>query len=96
LTTLAFADAAARSDRPSTGTSISLPKRSAGIDLVQLHDALWRITRPTGEVLGYVEKFSETAGDRYRAKRMIVTKNRFVSIGEFWSADDAVECFRLG
>lgn len=93
MTTLAFPNSA---NVASPSSVIAPPKKSAGIDLVQLHDDLWRITRPSGEVLGYVEKFQEIAGDRFRAKRMMATHNRFVSIGEFWSADDAVECFRVG
>ena len=66
----------------------------AGVTLVELNDSLWRVTRPDGDVLGYVESVAEVAGTRYRAKRMIVSQQRFVSVGEFWSADDAVECFR--
>jgi hypothetical protein len=59
---------------------------------VQLHDALWRITRPTGEVLGYVERLD---GGRYRAKRMITRERRFVGIGDFWRFSDAMECFAI-
>lgn len=66
----------------------------AGVTLVELGDSLWRVTRPDGDVLGYVESLDEVAGTRYRAKRMIASQQRFVSIGEFWSPDDAVECFR--
>jgi hypothetical protein len=67
-----------------------------GLTLIQLHDALWRVTRPSGEVLGYVEQIIERDGLRYRAKRLIVRQRRFVSIGEFWRMDDAVDCFRFG
>jgi hypothetical protein len=67
-----------------------------GVTAMQLNDALWRVTRPDGEVAGYVERFTETRGVRYRAKRLIVRQQRFVAVGEFWSMDDAVECFRLG
>jgi hypothetical protein len=67
-----------------------------GLALVQLHDALWRVTRPTGEVLGYVEQIIERDGLRYRAKRLMVRQRRFVTIGEFWRMDDAVDCFRFG
>jgi hypothetical protein len=67
-----------------------------GLDAVQLHDALWRVTRPDGEVAGYIERFTESRGIRFRAKRMIVRQQRFVSVGEFWSMDDALQCFRVG
>ena len=64
-----------------------------GLHLVPLHDELWRVTRPSGEVLGYVERFGVRAGLRFRAKRFIVRQRRFVEMGEFWSMDDAVDCF---
>ncbi len=64
------------------------------IALVELGEALWRVTRPDGEVLGYVEAFEVPGGTRYRAKRMIVRQQRFVPIGEFWVMGDAVSCFR--
>jgi hypothetical protein len=78
-----------------TGTDFtSSPARTRpGLHLVQLHDELWRVTRPSGEVLGYVERFGVRAGPRFRAKRFIVRQRRFVEMGEFWSMDDAVDCF---
>jgi hypothetical protein len=64
------------------------------VALVELGDALWRVTRPDGEVLGYVEAFDVGRLTRYRAKRMIVRQQRFVPVGEFWLMGDAVDCFR--
>lgn len=61
---------------------------------VQLHDDLWRVTRPAGDVLGYIERRSTPAGQRFVAKRMLQRQRRFLPIGEFWSVDDAVDCFR--
>jgi hypothetical protein len=72
------------------------PAAARGVTAMQLHDELWRVTRPDGEVAGYVERFTEPRGIRYRAKRLIVRQQRFISVGEFWSMDDALECFRLG
>jgi hypothetical protein len=66
-----------------------------GIALVQLHDALWRVTRSTGEVLGYIESFSDRGGLRFRAKRMFSAQRPSLPLGEFWSIDDAVDCFRF-
>jgi hypothetical protein len=70
-------------------TAITRP----GLHLVQLHDELWRVTRPSGEVLGYLERFGVRTGVRFRAKRFIARQRRFVEMGEFWSMDDAVDCF---
>lgn len=68
-------------------------QRHPGLSLVQLHDELWRVTRPTGDVLGYIEQFRVRAGVQYRAKRFIVRQRRFVAVGDFWNMDDAVDCF---
>ncbi|MEP6478514.1 MAG: hypothetical protein ABJB03_03920 [Rhodoglobus sp.] len=81
MTTLAFA-----------GTA---PTIRPGISMIQLHDDLWRVTRPDGEVLGYIERRGEPAGHRFRAKRMLQRQRRFLPVGDFWSIDDAVDCFRF-
>ena len=72
-----------------------LTRTRSGVTLIQLHDELWRVTRATGEVLGYIERFTDRGESRYRAKRMIVRQQRFVAIGEFWRMDDALDCFSL-
>lgn len=66
----------------------------AGIAMIQLHDDLWRVTRPNGEVVGYVERSDTPSGHRFRAKRMLQRQRRFLPIGDFWEFDDAMDCFR--
>ena len=86
-------------DFATTGTTgaghDTLDVRIPGLTAAQLHDSLWRVTRPAGDVVGYIERFSESRGIRYRAKRLIVRQQRFVPIGEFWSMHEALECFRM-
>jgi len=65
-----------------------------GLDLVRVNDCLWRVVRPAGELVGYVELFSAPGGTRYRAKRFLPVQRRVLIDGEFWAMDDAVECFR--
>lgn len=67
----------------------------AGVATIQLNDDLWRVTRPAGEVLGYVERLSTPTGHRFVAKRMLPRQRRFLAVGEFWTLDDAMECFRF-
>lgn len=67
----------------------------AKVTTVQLHDDLWRITRADGEVLGYIERSTSAAGERFLAKRMLHVQRRFLPIGDFWSLGDALECFRF-
>lgn len=66
-----------------------------GVSTVQLHDDLWRVTRPDGEVLGYIERSDSNAGHRFTAKRMLQRQRRFLPIGDFWSIGDALDCFRF-
>ncbi|WP_403024330.1 hypothetical protein [Salinibacterium sp. GXW1014] len=65
----------------------------AGPTLVPLRGGLWRVTRSDGEVLGYVERYQDPQGERYRAKRVSSSLRRFISLGEFWRMDDALACF---
>lgn len=74
------------------GTSTAI---RAGVATIQLNDDLWRVTRSTGEVLGYVERATTPAGHRYIAKRMLQRQRRFLPVGEFWTVDDAMDCFRF-
>lgn len=64
-----------------------------GLALVQLHEELWRVTKPAGEVLGYIERTKDPRGDRFAAKRLLSRSLRFLPIGEFWSLDDAIDSF---
>jgi hypothetical protein len=74
----------------------TLPVSQFGLTLVPLHDELWRVTRADGEVVGYIERFRERQGMRYRAKRLHVLRRQFVVDGEFWTIDAARECFFAG
>lgn len=67
----------------------------AGIAMIRLHEDLWRVTRPNGEVVGYIERSETASGWRYLAKRMLQRQRRFIPIGEFWEFDDAMDCFRF-
>lgn len=66
-----------------------------GVATVQLGDDLWRITRAGGEVLGYIERHLTAAGQRFTAKRMMQRQRRFLPIGDFWTIEDALDCFRF-
>jgi hypothetical protein len=67
----------------------------SGVVSIQLNDDLWRITRPSGEVLGYIQRADAPAGHRFVAKRMLPRQRRFIAVGEFWTVDDALDCFRF-
>ena len=91
MTDLSVTQPRARTEHPlHTAGSRSTPR------LVQVNDRLWRVTRQTGEILGYVESFESPAGDRYRAKRYVLRARRFDVLGEFWRVDDATDALRFG
>lgn len=71
-----------------------VPLVRPGIAMLRVHEELWRLTRPDGDVLGYIERFADPRGDRFRAKRLGALRRRFLILGEFWSIDDAIDCFR--
>lgn len=70
-------------------------RRSAGIGCVQLNNGLWRVTRASGLVLGYVEQL-DGHPDRFAAKRLLASGRGFLTVGEFRSFTDAVDCLRFG
>ncbi len=71
------------------------PAIRPGIAMIQLHETLWRVTRASGEVLGYIESSAEGGDRRYHAKRMLLGRSSSLPLGDFWDIDDAIDCFRF-
>jgi predicted methyltransferase len=67
-----------------------------GLRLVALHGGLTRVLHRDGGVIGYVETLDEQGGTRYRAKRMRPRAAGFLLVGEFWTADEALDALRFG
>jgi hypothetical protein len=44
---------------------------------------------------GYIEGFDESDAPRFRAKRMFSARRPSLPLGEFWSIEDAIDCFRF-
>ena len=91
MITLDFAPAT--SSQTTTGSARTA---AAGVVLVPLASGMWRVTRPDGEVLGYVDTVQAADGERFRAKRISARLRRFVVVGEFWRMEEAVDCFTMG
>jgi hypothetical protein len=62
--------------------------------LVRAGAALWRVTTPEGRVIGHLRRLEHPLGMRFRAERLHLATNRFIEVGEFWSADEAVASLR--
>lgn len=69
--------------------------RGQGLRLNAAAPTLWRVVDRTGVVVGHLEAVAGEAGVRYRAQRFHALTRTFRILGDFWSADDAVECLRL-
>jgi len=82
-----------------TERTTSAPPRLRGGTPVRLTEAasgLWRVIDVEGRIIGHLEAQAERQGVRYRARRFHAGSRAFRDLGAFWSADDAVECLRLG
>jgi hypothetical protein len=66
-----------------------------GLSFVAISPTLARITRVSGEVLGYVEVVGTGHDRAFSARRLISGGRGMLPLGEFWTMDDAVDCFRL-
>jgi hypothetical protein len=59
--------------------------------LVAAAPALWRVLEPGGRVIGHLQTVAQAGGIRFRARRYNPATHAFRDLGDFWSADDAVE-----
>ncbi|MFE5408732.1 hypothetical protein [Microbacterium sp. NPDC056569] len=60
--------------------------------LVHAAPSLWRVLEPGGRVIGHLQEVAQAGGIRFRARRYSAASHAFRDLGDFWSADDAVEC----
>lgn len=65
------------------------------VRLVAAGPSLWRVLDSAGIVIGHLQQVAHTGGVRFRARRFHTPSRVFRDIGEFWRADEAVECLRL-
>ena len=71
-------------------------RQHPALQLVPLHGGLTRVLRRDGGVIGYVEVVDDGAGRRFLAKRMRARAAGFLPVGEFWTADEALDALRFG
>ncbi|GGH39118.1 hypothetical protein [Microbacterium album] len=62
--------------------------------LLRAGAALWRVVAPDARVLGHLRRVEHPLGERFRAERLHVASGRFIAVGEFWTADEAVAALR--
>jgi hypothetical protein len=82
-----------------TETTTSAPPRlrlGTPVRLSEAASGLWRVIDVQGRIIGHLEVRDGPGGVRYRARRFHAASRAFRELGAFWSADDAIECLRLG
>ena len=67
----------------------------ARVRLVPAAPSLWRVVDSRGIVIGHLQEAAHPAGVRFRARRLHATAHTFRELGDFWTADEAVECLRF-
>lgn len=75
--------------------SIRKPSLTRPVRLSAAAPALWRVTDASGIVIGHLQAVAFAQGVRYRARRFHPASRSFRDLGDFWSADDAVDCIRF-
>ncbi|MCC2032317.1 hypothetical protein [Microbacterium allomyrinae] len=79
------------------GEALDPPVIAAGVPirLSAAAPSLWRVIDATGRVIGHLQALSFGDGIRYRARRFQSATRAFLDLGDFWNADDAIECLRF-
>ena len=55
---------------------------------------LWRVSDRRGRIVGHIRAHLCDTGWRFSAERFSSTEHAFRALGDFWRADDALECLR--
>ncbi|GAA2013546.1 hypothetical protein [Microbacterium ulmi] len=79
----------------STPTSPPVLQRPSQVRLVSAAPSLWRVIDGNGRVIGHLQVLSIGSERRFRARRFHAATRAFRDLGDFWSADDAVDCLRF-
>ncbi|GAA5029875.1 hypothetical protein ACFQRL_07980 [Microbacterium fluvii] len=69
--------------------------RNRTVRLAAAGPQLWRVLGPDARVIGHLHRLAHADGTRFRARRFHEGARAFLDLGDFWSADDAVDCLRL-
>lgn len=70
------------------------PLASAPGRLIRAGAALWRVVGKDEHVIGHLRIVESDLGVRYRAERFHPASGALRAVGEFWTADEAVQTLR--
>lgn len=81
--------------RPSLGDmNPTIAAHHGGLRLIAVRDSMWRVIAPDERIIGHLERINTEEGELFRAQRFVTSRARFSALGDFWSADDAIDCLR--
>lgn len=66
-----------------------------GVRMTLAGPSLWRVRDAGGRVIGHLQSIPHAEGPRFRARRFHAPSRTLRDLGDFWNADDALECLRL-
>ncbi|MER7796059.1 hypothetical protein [Microbacterium sp. NPDC096154] len=73
---------------------VAAPRIRGRETLIRAGAALWRVQDRDGRLLGHLRHLEHPLGVRFRAERLHLPTGRFLQVGEFWCADEAVASLR--
>lgn len=80
-----------------TATAPLLQSRPGSpLRLVAAGPDLWRVVDDGERIVGHLQRIAGGSDPRYRALRYQPSRRGFRTVGDFWSAEDAVDCLRFG
>ncbi|RLP74971.1 hypothetical protein D9V32_11100 [Mycetocola tolaasinivorans] len=75
-------------------TTPTLIQVHGGLRLHPVRPTLWRVVALDDRIVGHLEERETPEGPVFVAKRFSTLHSTFTALGEFWSADDAVDSLR--
>lgn len=66
--------------------------RPHAVRLAAAATGLWRVVDGVGRVIGHIQTLTSDGETRFRARRFHAPTRGFRDLGDFWSADDAIDC----
>lgn len=68
---------------------------ASGVRVIPIGVERWRVLDRAGRALGQLVAVGGADVPRFRVRRFHPATGRFLDVGDFWRAADALECLRL-
>lgn len=75
--------------------AVPAPARGVPVRLGSVREGLWRVIDARGRIIGHLEARPQEGGIRYRVLRFHPASRTLRALGDFWSAEDAIDSLRF-